>query len=133
MPALADGFGLSAILPRMLRSQLLEVLNQDYVRTDYDKGRRGRAVIFGHVLKNAMITIITILGFSVCALLGGQVILGQMFNIPGMGQAMFGSVQVPDYPVLQAGVFIIAVRLVTVNLLVDISYFAFDPRIRAAI
>jgi peptide/nickel transport system permease protein len=117
----------------MLRSQLLEVLNQDYVRTAYAKGLRRNVVVLRHVLKNAMIPIVTILGFSIGGLLGGQVILEQMFNIPGMGGIMFGAVQVRDYPVLQAAVFVIAIWLVTVNLLVDLSYFALDPRIKGAV
>jgi ABC-type dipeptide/oligopeptide/nickel transport system permease component len=133
IPATAGGFALAAVLARILRSQMLEVLNQDYVRTAYSKGLDARVVVLRHILKNAMLPVVTILGLSFGALLGGQVVLEQMFNIPGMGRVMFGAIQVRDYPMLQAASFIVAVWLVTVNLLVDLSYFALDPRIKGAL
>ena len=130
LPALAGGFASAAIIMRLLRSQLLEVLREDYVRTAWAKGLRERTVITRHALKNALIPVLTILGLLVAILFGGNVILESMFSIPGAGQFIVISMQNNDFPVVQGLILIIAIVLVLTNLVIDISYAWLDPRIR---
>ncbi len=130
LPALAGGFASAAIIMRLLRSQLLEVLREDYVRTAWAKGLRERTIITRHALKNAMIPVLTILGLLVAILFGGNVILESMFSIPGAGQFIVISMQNNDFPVVQGLILIIAIVLVLTNLVIDISYAWLDPRIR---
>lgn len=129
IPALAGGLAAGAVLMRLLRSQLLDVLRQDYVRTAWAKGLRERAVVLRHVLRNALIPVVTIIGFLMGSLVGGSIILEQMFNIPGMGQRLLGAILVRDVPLVQLQALVIAIGLVTINLLVDLTYFWIDPRI----
>jgi peptide/nickel transport system permease protein len=130
LPALAGGFGMGAVMMRLLRSQLLEVLRQDYVRTAWAKGLRERTVIMRHAMKNAMIPVFTVLGLLVGILFGGNVILESMFTLPGVGQFVVLSFKQNDLPMVQGIVLLVAMALVMTNIVVDISYAWLDPRIR---
>jgi peptide/nickel transport system permease protein len=129
-PALILGIQLSAITMRITRSQLLEVMRQDYIRTAWAKGLRERAVIYRHALKNAMIPVITVIGNQMGFLLGGTVILETVFALPGVGRLTVNSVITNDYPQIQLNIMFLAILHMLVNFVVDISYAWFDPRIR---
>ncbi len=129
LPAIALGLQRSASLARVTRSSMLDVLNSDYIRTARSKGLRERAVIYVHALKNAMNQIITQLGISIAHLLGGAIVMENVFNIPGLGRLAFDSIVRRDYPVIQAHILYVAFIYVLVNLLVDLMYKFFDPRI----
>ncbi len=129
-PALIVGFRLSAITMRMLRSSMLEVLRQDYVRTAWAKGLRERTVIVRHALKNAFIPVITVIGGQVGFLIGGVAIIESIFNLPGIGRTMITAIRARDIPVIQTVLFFFAGAIVLINLLVDLSYAWLDPRIR---
>jgi peptide/nickel transport system permease protein len=129
-PALGLGYYLNAAVARMTRSQMLEVLREDYVRTAWAKGLSARRVILGHALKNALLPVLTITGLQLGALLGGTVIVETIFNLPGLGSFLLAGVSGRDYPVVQALVFFIAFIFLSVNLVVDIAYAWIDPRIR---
>ena len=131
-PALSLGYFYSALSMRLTRSQALEVLRQDYIRTARAKGLADRTVLFAHVLKNTLMPVITLAGAQFGALLGGTVIIEQIFSLPGMGRLTLWAISVRDYPQLQANVLLIAATTVVLNLAVDIAYAWFDPRIRAA-
>ena len=130
LPALTLGTAMSAILARMVRSSLLEVLGEDYIRTARAKGLGEFHVILKHALRNATLPIITILGLQLGTLLGGAVITEIVFSWPGVGQLTIESIQRRDYPVLQACVLLISLAYVLVNTLTDIVYAWLDPRIR---
>lgn len=130
LPALTLGTGLAAILSRMVRASLLEVLGEDYVRTAYAKGLRRRDVVLRHAMPNALLPVLTVLGLQLGALLGGTVITEVIFAWPGMGQLTVDAIQTRDYPVLQACVLLISLGYVVVNTLTDVLYAWFDPRIR---
>ncbi|MGH2607664.1 MAG: ABC transporter permease [Tepidiformaceae bacterium] len=130
LPAIALGIGLSASLARVTRSSMLEVLRQDYVRTARAKGLQERMVIVRHGLRNAMIPVITLFGLQFGVLLGGTVVLESIFALPGLGTLTLGAITIKDYPQIQGLVLFFAIVLVTINLLVDLSYAWFDPRIR---
>lgn len=132
LPAIALGIGLSASLARVTRSSMLEVLRQDYVRTARAKGLRERFVILRHGLRNAMIPVITLFGLQFGVLLGGTVVLESIFSLPGLGTLTYTAVTIHDYTQIQGLVIFFAIVLVTINLLVDLSYAWFDPRIRYA-
>ncbi len=132
LPAISLGLALSASLARVTRSAMLEVLRQDYIRTSRAKGLGERLVILRHALRNAMIPVITLFGLQIGVLLGGTVVLESIFSLPGLGLLTFNAVTVKDYPQVQGLVLFFATVLVTVNLLVDLSYAWFDPRIRYA-
>jgi len=132
LPALALGLALSASLARVTRSSMLEVLRQDYIRTARAKGLVDRAVVVRHALKNAMIPVITLFAIQFGTLLGGTVVLESIFSLPGLGTLTLTSVLIKDYPQVQGLVLFFAAVLVLINLLVDISYAWFDPRIRYA-
>ncbi|MEK7692719.1 MAG: ABC transporter permease [Chloroflexota bacterium] len=132
LPALAGGFAQAAIIMRLLRSELLEVLRQDYVRTAWAKGLRERVVVMRHALRNALAPVVTILGVLIGVLFGGNVVLESMFSVPGAGQFIVISLKQNDQPVVQGVVLIIAVALVLTNLVVDLAYAWLDPRIRYA-
>ena len=119
-----------ASLTRQTRSSMLEVVRQDYVRTAWSKGLKERTVILRHTIKNALIPVITLLGMSIRNIFGGAVLIETVFNIPGMGRLLVQGVFGQDYMVVQAGVLITAVVVMLSNLIVDISYGWFDPRIR---
>ncbi len=130
LPAIALGLALSASLARVTRSSMLEVLRQDYVRTARAKGLTERVTIVRHSLKNAMIPVITLFAIQFGILLGGTVVLESIFSLPGLGTLTLSSVLVKDYPQVQGLVLFFATVLVLINLVVDISYAWFDPRIR---
>jgi peptide/nickel transport system permease protein len=119
-----------ASIMRLTRSSMLEVLRQDYVRTARAKGLRERAVIYRHALKNSLIPAITLLGLLAAGLLGGAVIIEQVFAWPGVGQIAVAAIYSRDYPVVQADVLIVSCSFVVINLLVDLLYARLDPRIR---
>ncbi len=129
-PSLALGFSLSAIVSRMTRSQMLEVLREDYIRTAWAKGMRERAVIFRHAFKNAILPVITITGTQTAFLLGGTVIMETIFVLPGMGRNLIDSITRRDYPMVQAIILFMATLFLFMNLLVDLLYARLDPRIR---
>jgi len=132
LPALALGAAIAAILMRYVRSSLLEVLGQDYIRTARGKGLRGTTVMLRHALPNAMIPVITVLGFQMGYLLGGTVVIEEIFALPGMGRLVLQAIFQRDYPVVQGVVLIIALLFVVTNLVVDLLYAWIDPRIRYA-
>ena len=132
MPWIVGGFAGSAVLMRQMRSALLEVLSQDYVRTAQAKGLQRRVVIMRHAMKNAMIPIVTIAGMTLGYLLGGEVILEMVYGIPGVGRAMVEAVFKKDFPVVQGAALMVGATVVLANLLVDIAYGWLDPRIRVA-
>ena len=130
LPALALGAAIAAILMRYVRSSLLEVLGQEYIRTARGKGLRGTVVILRHALPNALIPVITVLGFQMGYLLGGTVIIEEIFALPGMGRLALQAIFQRDYPVVQGVVLVIALLFVMTNLVVDMLYAWIDPRIR---
>ena len=119
-----------AVLTRQSRSSMLEVINQDYIRTALSKGLHGRVVISRHALKNALIPIVTLMGLYVRILVGGSVLVETIFSIPGLGRLMVGSAINKDFLVVQGSVLLIGSIVCLVNLLVDISYGWLDPRMR---
>ncbi|MBI2912467.1 MAG: ABC transporter permease, partial [Chloroflexi bacterium] len=130
MPAIVGGLGTGAIIMRFLRSQMLEVMRQDYVRTAWAKGLRERVVVFRHALKNALIPVLTVIGLILGGIVSGNVILETLYAIPGIGFYATASIVQGDYPVVQGIVLVVAVALVFVNLLIDVAYAWLDPRIR---
>ncbi|MFC1685024.1 nickel ABC transporter permease [Pseudomonadota bacterium] len=130
LPAVTLGTALAAILARMVRSSLLEVLNEDFVRTARAKGLSERAVVWRHALRNAWLPIITLLGLQLGALLGGAVITETVFSWPGVGSLLVESIQKRDYPVVQGCVLLISLAYVLVNTFTDLLYGWIDPRIR---
>lgn len=132
LPAVTLGFGLSAILTRMTRTSLLEVLNDDYIRTARAKGLPERVVILRHAMRAALLPIITIVGLQMGSLLAGAVITETIFSWDGIGRLLVESIEKRDYPVTQACVLVVALSYVAVNLLTDILYRLVDPRVRAA-
>jgi peptide/nickel transport system permease protein len=130
LPAITMGTAGMAMTMRMTRSCLLEVLNQDFVRTARAKGLGERSVLVRHALRNAMIPVVTILGLRLGGILGGTVIIEQIFSIPGMGKLTVDAIFGRDYPVVQASVLVITLTFVVANLAVDLVYAYLDPRIR---
>jgi peptide/nickel transport system permease protein len=132
LPALTLGFGLSAILTRMTRTSLLEVLNDDFIRTARAKGLSERVVILRHALRAALLPIVTIVGLQMGSLLAGTVITETIFSWDGVGRLLVESIEKRDYPVTQACVLAVALSYVVINLLTDITYRIVDPRMRSA-
>ncbi len=130
LPVLSLALGLSAVVVRMTRSSMLEVLGQDFIRVARAKGLSTRAVLLRHTLRNALVPIVTVLGLQTGFLLGGVVITEQIFGLPGLGWTLLNGVYQRDYPVVQGTVMVFAVTFVLVNLLVDLLYTYLDPRIR---
>ena len=130
LPALTLSTGLVAVLSRMVRSSMLEVLGEDYMRTAKAKGMPPQRVILHHGLRNALLPVITLLGLQLGALLAGAVITETVFSWPGVGLLTIESIQSRDYPVVQACVLLISITYVLVNLLTDLAYAWIDPRIR---
>jgi peptide/nickel transport system permease protein len=128
-PALAFSLGLVAIIMRFTRTAVLEVLGQDYVRTARAKGLGERAVVAKHVLKNALLPVVTVVGFYAGYLLGGTVVIEEVFAIPGMGRLTLNAIAQRDYPLIQGIVLTVAVLFVAINLLVDLLYALLNPRI----
>ncbi len=130
LPALALGTIPMALIARMARSSMLEVLGQDYIRTARAKGLRQRAVIMKHAFRNALLPLVTVIGLSLGGLLGGAVLTETVFNLSGVGRILYDAITSRDYGIIQAFTVVIAVFFVILNLLVDISYAYLDPRIR---
>lgn len=130
LPAIALGIGQMAIIARLTRSEMVEVLQSDYVRTAEAKGLGWWSVVMGHAFRNSLIPIVTMLGLQVGALLGGAVVIEVVFARPGLGTIVVQSILKRDIPVIQGGILLIAAIFVLVNLVVDVSYSFLDPRIR---
>jgi peptide/nickel transport system permease protein len=130
IPAAAVGFRSSALVMRLTRSSMLEVLRQDYIRTARAKGTSELAVNYDHALRNAVLPIITIIGIEAAFLVGGLIVTETVFNIPGVARFLVEAIRWRDYPVVQSLVMFIAVVVVTVNFLIDMAYVALDPRIK---
>ena len=130
LPALALGFPNSALITRITRSSMLDVLQQDYVRTAASKGLSSFRVIVRHALRNALVPITTVIGLTIASLMGGAVVTETVFSIPGVGRLVVQSVLRRDYPVIQAAILLVATIYVMVNLFVDLIYVWVDPRIR---
>lgn len=130
LPSVTLGAGFAALIMRMLRSSMIEVLGQDYIRTARSKGLRQSQIHYGHALKNATIPVVTIVGLQLGVLLGGAVLTETVFNIPGLGRLLIESINRRDYTVMQGCVLFIAFFFVMANLLVDLLYAFIDPRIR---
>ena len=131
-PALAQAYYISAPITRLTRSQMLEVVRQDYVRTARAKGLAERAVIYRHALRNSLLPVVTFIGWWGGRLLGGLVIMEIIFVVPGMGSALIQAVSQRDYPTVQAMVFVMALVFLGLNLAIDLLYAWLDPRIRYA-
>ncbi|HWQ59429.1 MAG TPA: ABC transporter permease [Clostridia bacterium] len=130
LPALALGLQRSASIARVTRSSMLDVLNNDYIRTARSKGLPERKVIYVHALKNAANQILTQAGISIAHLMGGSVVIEKLFNIPGIGRLAFDSISRRDYPTIQGHILFVAAVYVLVNLAIDLLYKVFDPRIK---
>ncbi|WP_322817907.1 ABC transporter permease [Tepidiforma sp.] len=130
IPAVVGGLASGASVMRLLRSQMLEVLRQDYIRTAWSKGLRERVIIVRHALKNAMVPVVTVLGLTLAGLLSGNVVFENLFAIPGVGRRILAAIVARDVPVVQAFVLVIATFVVFVNLAIDLLYGVLDPRIR---
>jgi len=130
LPGIALGTIPLAIIVRMTRSSMLEVLGQDYIRTARAKGVENRAVINKHALRNALLPVITVIGLSFGQLLSGAILTETVFAWPGIGRFVYDAISSRDYPIIQGGVLFIAVIFVIVNMLVDFSYAFIDPRIQ---
>lgn len=130
LPAVTLGVGNAAIIARLTRANLLEVLHQEYVRTARAKGLRPRSVLIGHAMRNAIIPTLTVLGLQWGTLLAGSVVIETVFAWPGVGRLLVDSVAVRDYPVIQACVLLFALVFMLTNLMVDVAYALLDPRIR---
>ncbi len=132
LPAIALGLSSGAVIARMTRSSILEILNQDYIRTAYAKGLSDRRVTAKHVLKNAMIPVVTIIGLNFGRLMGGTVITETLFVRPGLGRLMIDSIYTRDYPQVESIIAVFAIVFIMINLAVDVVYAMLDPRIQYA-
>ena len=130
LPTLTLGFSAAGLLARLVRSTMLDVLNEDYVRTAYSKGLEERRVVVAHAFRNALIPVLTIVGVTFAGMLGGAVVIENVFNIPGLGRLLVQSVVRRDIPVVQGAVMTVAAIEVLIMLLVDLLYVYIDPRIR---
>ncbi|MFV0280243.1 MAG: ABC transporter permease [Rhodoblastus sp.] len=130
IPAIVLGAALSAITMRMMRTMMLEVLRQDYIRTAWAKGLPERLVVMRHALRNALIPVITLIGLQAPLLIGGAVIIEQIFVIPGMGLLLLEAVSQRDYPIITGVFLVVGLTVMLINLVVDLSYGFLDPRVR---
>ena len=130
LPALVVGFRSSALIMRLTRSSMLEVLRQDYVRTARSKGASTNSVNYDHALRNALLPVVTIIGIEAAFLVGGLVVTETVFNIPGVARFLVQAIRTRDYPIVQNLVMLIAVVVVVVNFAIDMLYAVLDPRIR---
>lgn len=130
LPALTIGLILSASVMRYTRSSMLEVINQDYIRTAWAKGIPEKLVIFKHALRNTLIPVVTVIGLQMTGLLSGAVITESIFSRPGLGSLAIGAITTRDFPILQGCLILFAIAVMVVNLLVDISYSLINPKIR---
>ena len=130
LPAIILGTSLSAVTMRLTRTMMLEVLRQDYIRTAWAKGLSERLVVIRHALRNALIPVVTLIGLQAPLLIGGAVIMEQIFVIPGMGLLLLDAVSQRDYPIITGVFLIVGVAVMLINLLVDLSYGLLDPKVR---
>ena len=130
MPATALGMVYAALIARITRASMLEVLSQDYIRTAQAKGLSNKQVLLGHALKNAAVPIVTIIGIGVALLISGVVVTETVFAIPGLGRLTVDAILRRDYPIIQGVILIFSGAYVLINLIVDLSYAVLDPRIR---
>jgi peptide/nickel transport system permease protein len=130
LPAIVLGAGLSAITMRLMRTMMLEVLRQDYIRTAWAKGLPEGLIVLRHALRNAMVPVITLIGLQAPLLIGGAVIIEQIFIIPGMGLLLLDAVQQRDYPIITGVFLVVGVAVMLINLAVDLSYGLLDPKVR---
>lgn len=130
LPVLTLGFGLSAIIARFTRSSIIEALKEDYTRTARAKGLKERMVIWKHVFRNSMISVVTVVGLQFGGLLGGSVLVEAVFGFPGLGTLMINSIGYRDYPTIQALILVFSLHFVIINLVVDMIYAALDPEIK---
>ena len=130
IPSIILGCALSAITMRLTRTMMLEVLRQDYIRTAWAKGLGERLVVMRHALRNALIPVVTLIGLQAPLLIGGAVIMEQIFVIPGMGLLLLDAVSQRDYPIITGVFLIVGVAVMFINLLVDLSYGLLDPKVR---
>jgi peptide/nickel transport system permease protein len=130
LPALAVGYRSSALIMRITRSTMLEVLREDYIRTAWAKGQRSTAVVWRHALKNASLPVITLIGIEFAFLIGGLIVTETVFNLPGVARYLVDAIQFRDYPIVQNLAMLIAVVVVFANLTVDLLYTWLDPRIK---
>ena len=131
IPALILGKGLSAVIMRLTRTLMLEVLRQDYIRTAKAKGLATGTIVMRHALRNALIPVVTLIGLQAPVMFGGAVILEQIFVIPGMGLLLLEAVSSRDYPTITGVFLVIGVAVVLINLFVDLSYGWLDPKVRS--
>ena len=132
VPAAAVGFRSSALMMRLTRSSMLEVLRQDYIRTARSKGASERKINYYHALKNALLPVVTVIGIEAAFLLGGLIVTETVFNIPGVARFLVEAIRWRDYPMVQNLVMFIAVVVVVINFIIDMLYAALDPRIKYA-
>ena len=130
LPVIALATRLAASISRMTRSSMLEVLKQDYIRTAKAKGLKERTVIYSHALKNSLIPVLTLIGLQIGYLLGGAVIIEEVFSLPGLGRLLLTGIHNRDYPIVMGCILVIAISFALVNVVVDISYSLIDPRIK---
>lgn len=130
LPAMSLGLIQASFIARLTRSSMLEALNEDYVRTAFAKGLKTNTVYFKHVLKNIMIPVITAIGLYTGTILGGAILTETIFNRPGMGKLLLGAISQRDYNLIQSGLVVFAFIVVIVNLIVDLTYSLFDPRVK---
>ena len=130
MPSIALGITFSALIARITRASMLEVLAQDYIRTAHAKGLSNERVLLRHALKNAAVPIATIVGIGVASLISGVVVTETVFAIPGLGRLTVDAILRRDYPIIQGIILVFSAAYVLINLLVDLSYTLLDPRIR---
>lgn len=132
LPALLLSIGHAALIMRYMRASLIEVLNQDYVRTARSKGVRERWVIVKHAVRNALLPVVTLIGSTLGAAVGGAIFIESVFNWPGMGLMLINAVEARDYPVIMAATLVVGACVLVANILTDIAYAAVDPRIKIA-
>jgi len=130
LPALAVGYRSSALIMRITRSALLEVLREDYIRTALAKGQTARVVVWRHALRNAMLPVVTVIGIEFAFMIGGLVVTETVFNLPGVARFLVEAIQWRDYPMVQNLVMFIAIVVILSNLVVDVLYGVLDPRVR---
>ena len=132
LPVITLSLPILAGLSRLLRSSLLDILNQDYIRTARSKGLSERVVIYKHALRNALIPLVTVIGINVGYLFGGVIVVEQVFAIPGMGRLILGAISERNYPLIQGAILLVTMVFVLVNLVVDLVYAKLDPRVEYA-
>jgi peptide/nickel transport system permease protein len=129
IPAIVLGVSGVGTNMRIMRTMMLEVLRQDYIRTAWAKGLKERVIIMRHALKNALIPVVTMIGYQLPVIVGGAVIIEDIFGLPGMGRLLIDATENRDYPVVSGVILVISVVLVLINLIIDLSYGYLDPRV----